>query len=324
MAETKVDNAKETAAAKLAANADAAVEKKVSGIAEETKKSAEAATKTAEAPKTGDTAKPTEAKPKPESSTEPSNVRHNDSTHDAPKKGAHHEPFPHARTTVIGSLAAMTALGPSVISQIPLIGKIPYLAQASGWLQSGLSSLTTPLGLGTGTNATNAFMASLPTGMGPAAAVALGIPTALWGIGLTKALITGDKTERGYWGHVSQATKLISQMPFMPYHFAMKARVKTGEMAQSVWNTAKKPFAGAWNLAGKIAKSAWNTTAATTSAALTPTKWGIGGALLGVALSGGTAAAIPVTAGLGYGIMNYLKNTGALDPKEGGSDSGKK
>ncbi len=235
---------------------------------------------------------------------------------------ARDKPFKYARNTVIGGAAAMTALG-SGISQIPLIGQIPYLPQAAAWLQSGLTSLTAPLGLGTGVNATNAFMASLPTALGPASAVALGIPTALWLGGLGKSLITGEKYG-GYWGNVAEATKTIAEIPFMPYHYAMKARVKTGEILNGTFNTVKKPFVGAWNLAGNIAKGAWNTATATTSAALTPTKWGIGGAFLGttLALSTGAGAAIPILAAAGYGISNYLKNTGAMNGSATSSSAG--
>lgn len=318
----KIETGKDAKAATPDKGASAAVEAKVSAETKDTKSKVDAVVKPEETPKPAEK-KPDDkkAEPKPESS-EASNVRRIDSKQDAPMD-TKNKPFKYARNTVIGSLGAMTALGPSVISQIPLIGKIPYLAEASGWLQSGLTSLTSPLGLGTGVNATNSVLASFSTALGPVGAAAIGIPSALWLTGMARNLIRGDNTPKGFWGNVADATELIGQLPFMPYHFAMKARVKTGKVVDSAWKNIKKPFSGAWNLAGKIAKSAWNTTSATTSAALTPTKWGIGGALLGVAMTGGTAAAIPVTAGLGYGIMNYLKNTGALDPKEGGSHSAK-
>lgn len=320
----KIDTGKEAKTGKPAEGSADAVEKKVSAETKETKGKVDAIVKPEEPPKPGEKTKPAAAEPKPESTSGASNVRHNDSMHDAPPD-ARNEPFKYARNTIIGGAAAMTALGSygtTYLSQIPLLGKIPFFPQAGAAMFSGLNSLVTPLGLGTGASATNSALAIAPTWAGPLGAAVLGIPTALWGIGMAKNWIKGDDRKKGYWGNVADATELIASIPFMPYHYAMKARVKTGEIAQSTWNIAKTPFKGAWNLGANIAKGAWNMTTATTSAALTPTKWGIGGALLGVALSGGSAAAIPVTAGLGYGILNYLKNTGAMNGKDGGSSSG--
>ncbi len=217
---------------------------------------------------------------------------------------------------ITGGLGALAVGGayPSTLASIPLIGKIPYLVQAAQWLNSGVSSLVSPLGLGTGSQAINTFMAGLPAGVGLGLTGAVAIPTALWLGGLTNSLITGEKYG-GFIGNMTEATKTITEAAFWPYNIAMGARNKAGAFAQGTYDTIKKPFVGAWNVASNIAHGAWNATTETTSAALKPTKWGVGGAFLGttLALSTGAGAAIPILAGAGYAISNYLKNTGAMN-----------
>ncbi|MBP9850781.1 MAG: hypothetical protein KBC47_03755 [Candidatus Peribacteraceae bacterium] len=249
---------------------------------------------------------------------EAANVRHLESSGSESKTDSKHEPFRHARSAVIGAAAGMTALGSlgtGYLSQIPLLGKIPYFPQAGAAMFSGLNSLVTPLGLGTGTSATNWLMAMAPNFVGPTAAVALGIPTALYGIGMAKGFIKGERYG-SFGNHVSEGTRLISELPFWPYKILMKAREETGQIAKSTWNTATAPIKGTWNLGKTIAKGTWKGAKEATTAALKPT-WsgGIGAGIgsvfgvMGAPLTGG--ASLVASPLLGYAAGNIFKNSGA-------------
>lgn len=126
---------------------------------------------------------------------------------------------------------AMAGLGSSMGS-IPVIGKIPFLASAAGGLQSAITSVTGPLGLGTGLSATNTAMATLPTWAGPVAAGALAIPTALAGIGYAKGFVLGRRYG-GFWNNVKAAAMMPIQAPIVAYRGIMSARERAWTFAKT-------------------------------------------------------------------------------------------
>ncbi len=240
-----------------------------------------------------------------------------DLTHDNPADTLGEEKG--GKKTAIGVtavIAGLAGLGTSVAS-IPVIGKIPLLAKAAGWLQSTLSGLTVPLGLGTGSAATNSILESIPwTGAGPVAAATLAVPTVLWGAGMLKGFIKGEKYV-GFWNNVRAGANWPVHALFTPYDLLMKARDKTGEVVSYGWeNLIKTPVTGAWNLTKRITAGTWHTLSETAGAALKPTKWGVGGAAAAAvaAVASGGVGIVPYACGAaGFGILNYLKNAGHLD-----------
>lgn len=265
--------------------------------------------------------KPDDNKNRTESDgSEGSNVRHNDATSGAPARPKESPYF--APASAVGLTAAgatMAAFSPSVISQIPLIGKIPYLPQAAAAFQSGIQSVLSPLGLGTGVNATHSIMYALPNWAGYAGVAGLAVPAGLWSLGMVKSLITG-KRYGGLTGNIKEGARTIVGAPFYAYDQLMNARYKGGKLAQSTWNTATAPIKGTWNLGKNIVKGTWNGATQATSAALRPTWAG------GAGLAGGTVLGVmgaPLTGGasliasplLGYAAGNMLKNSGSLEGK---------
>jgi hypothetical protein len=169
--------------------------------------------------------KPAHPEPSPAAHAEPEHVVHDlGATHDVP-----HSKMSFANKTGIGvtaGLGALTVAGayPSALASIPLIGKIPYLVKAATWLNAGVHSLVSPLGLGTGTQAINTYMAGLPyigvlpTAVGATLTGALAIPTALWGMGLAKSLITGKR-----YGGIDTGTSGIQGHPSQEYQAARRS-----------------------------------------------------------------------------------------------------
>jgi len=314
MAEKNIDAGKESPALKSAESSASPVEEKVTAEISTTKNKINAVVPT-DKPDNKSKPKAEVAQPEPKQTKQAAATR--TLSADQPASGDEPKNFTrYATIGVLGGAAAMASLSPSILAQFPLIGKIPYLPQAAAALQAGINSMITPLGFGTGTQATNTLMAGLlPTGVGAALTGAALIPAGLWSIGMAKSLLTGEKYGLGM-GNIKEASRTIVGLPSKTYGAVIDARNWAGKKVGQTWNIAKAPFAGAWNIARNITKGAWHATASTTSAALKPTKWGMGGALLGTAIAAGTGgAALPVLAGGGYALLNYLKNTGAMDGK---------
>jgi len=209
-------------------------------------------------------------------------------------------------STILGGIGAAGGIvaGGSSVAEWPLLGKIPYLPQAAGWLQSSIGSVAKYLGLNTGTMATNSVMAALPTWVGPAVGGALTIPAALWAIGLAKGYITG-KRYGGFLGHVRAGTGVFYQPLFAAYRGTMYAREKA-------WDWTKTALGA---VVGTPAKWAYNHVVKPVIPAVKPTVWGVGGAALGGAMfTGGTSLLVGAGA---YAAINYLNNTGWFKGKGG-------
>ncbi len=205
--------------------------------------------------------------------------------------------------TTLGIGATLAGAGSSLASW-PIIGKIPYLPQAAGWLQSSIGSAAKYLGLSTGPAATNSVMAALPAWAGPALGGALTIPTALWAIGLAKGYITG-KRYGGFWGHVRAGAGIFYQPLFAAYKYTMHAR-------ENAWKWTKKALG---TVVGTPAKWGYDHLVKPVIPAVKPTVWGVGGAALGGAMfTGGTSLLVGAGA---YAAINYLNNTGWFKGKGG-------
>lgn len=202
-------------------------------------------------------------------------------------------------------LGSLALAGESVVSSIPLLGKIPYLPQFAGWLQSTTSSLAAPLGLSTGVNATNAVFAGLPAATGPIMAGALAIPAGLAGIGYLKGLVLGRRYG-GFWNNVRAGAAIPFQAPAVAYRLAMSAR-------ERAWTFTKK---AADVTIGAPARYARKMTAEYAWPAVKPNRWSVGGALLGTSLALFSGGSVPVTAAAGYfGMKAFRKLTGIADRK---------
>lgn len=205
--------------------------------------------------------------------------------------------------TTLGIGATLAGAGSSLASW-PIIGKIPYLPQAAGWLQSSIGSVAKFAGLNTGPAATNSIMAALPAWAGPALGGALTIPAALWAIGLAKGYITG-KRYGGFWGHVRAGAGTFYQPLFAAYEYTMSAREKAKDWTKAAFET----------VVGTPAKWAYNHLVKPVIPAVKPTVWGVGGAALGGAMfTGGTSLLVGAGA---YAAINYLNNTGWFKGKGG-------
>jgi hypothetical protein len=135
-------------------------------------------------------------------------------------------------TAIIGGVIASA----SIIPSIPLIGSIPYLAQAVAFLKSQIILATPKVLLGTGVNAYFSPLAGLPESVGPFLAGSVLIPTTLLAAGLIKGLFLG----RRYGGPsntIVAAAMMPAQTPDVAYQVTMSARERAPTAAKAVLKT---------------------------------------------------------------------------------------
>ena len=223
----------------------------------------------------------------------------------------------------LGAAGALSASGSSLASW-PLLGKIPYLPQALGWLQGSITGVTNSLGIGTGPLATHSVLqtwpswlwqiggSTMPAWLGPALTGAVVIPGALWSIGKMKSLITGTEYS-GFVQPIKEALKLPFQTAAAPFKLGYKGLLKLregtvftgkkiGDLGKGIVKygvTEPLKFLNEKLVKGVIAPM------------LKPTGWGVGGAVAAGLLMGSNPGFLTAI-GLGYLIPNLIKNKGWL------------
>lgn len=207
-----------------------------------------------------------------------------------------------------GSAALGGGIAAGGLAGVPFLENIPYLSGALSALQSGITGLTAKLGLTTGAAATNPLLASITsTAVGPTAVGAVGVPSALWALGKAKSWVT--RTEYpGFTRPIYEALITPAQLAIAPFKYGHKAIMHgPGYIKKKIkdgWSWTKK------NPIGFMKQNVWEPLV---KPIIKPTVWGIAGAALGTsaALFGGAPVVLP-SAALGYGLMNYLSNSGRL------------
>jgi hypothetical protein len=225
---------------------------------------------------------------------------------------------PIAGVGAISAAGAAVAAGGTGIESLPILGKIPYLPEAAAWLQHSFFGAANYLGLNTGALATKAYLATLPSWLGPAAIGAITIPAAIWGIGKIKQALyqmVNDTQFPGFLQPVKEALKTPIQIAAMPFKLFQASMRGIGSTARGTAKFSKNAITGTANfLFKKPYESIVKPLANIAGQALKPTGWGVGGAVAGGLLAAGSGAGALgiVTVPVLYGIMNYLKNSGKL------------
>lgn len=226
----------------------------------------------------------------------------------------------------LGTIVGGTALGLGIGASSALEGTSAMgstLAGAGAWTSGALTSAAKFIGLGTGTNATsnlmmaltnNGWMPILPEWLGSVSAgnaigPAIVGAGALYAIGKLKSLITRENypgVVRPIWEAMKIPAELTVGGVKLGYNGLMKG---PGYIAGGVYNTV----AGALNYGIKkplsfLKHTVWDKAM---KPALTPTAWGVGGAVAGSMLIAPFTGGSPlIVGGLGYMGMNIAKHMG--------------
>lgn len=223
-----------------------------------------------------------------------------------------------AATGTVAAAAVTSTVAPSFFSSIPVINKIPYLAQAAAYVNTQATAAMSYLGLTTGaTQTTYPLLASLPASVAPVVAV----PGALWlgghGIRAIRKYIFGaeispirNKEKSWYnWRNLGRyAFKPMWETLRAPIDLVVDSfNVVTGRNKKGLLGRLRgaiaKPIAGTYNFVkNNVVKPAWDFT----KPWIAPKGMGIAAAIAAGILTGGSAATIVAA----YLVANKLKAKG--------------